>query len=73
MAQRVKTLDTKPDDLNLIPGTHMAEGETHLELHLCPVGLICAYRHMRLNKRNLKAKLVNTGWGGGSVHKLSPC
>lgn len=30
MAQRVKSLATKPNDLNLVPGTHMVEGENRL-------------------------------------------
>lgn len=30
MAQQLKVLVTKPDDLNLVPGTHLVEGENQL-------------------------------------------
>lgn len=31
MAQRVKVFNTKTDDLSLIPGTHIVEGENQLQ------------------------------------------
>jgi hypothetical protein len=37
MAQQVMGLATKPEDLSLIPGSHMVEGKNHfLKIVLCP-------------------------------------
>lgn len=61
MTQWVKTLTTKPDDLSLIPKTHMG-GEPLTSAH----AQACTYT--KINSRDVRKKqktLKSWGWGLG--------
>lgn len=50
MAQHVKGLVTKPDDLSLIHSIHTVEGKSQLpQIALCPAHMLC-HMHILLQK-----------------------
>lgn len=60
MAQQLKVLVTKPDDLNLVPGTHLVEGENQLlealpDSHHC----VCLSRPLSNPKHKCNFKTEN--------------
>lgn len=57
MAQWLEELATKPDDLNVISGTYVVEGENELlQIVLCPSCMHCEAHTLKQNKNILKRK-----------------
>jgi hypothetical protein len=54
MAQQIKALVAKPDDLSLITGTHKKEEENWLPqsfpLHTCSMAHACTHTHTHTHK-----------------------
>lgn len=58
MAQQVKILAAKTNDLTSIPGTHVMEGELVLYLHTCTMA--CAGLLFQIHKTNRVASTLDS-------------
>lgn len=60
-SQWLEELATKPDDLNLISGTHVVEGKSDLlQIVLCPPCMHCDTHTLKQNKNIFKRKGTQT-------------
>lgn len=60
MAQQVKTLATKPDDMSLFPQTHMVEGDNQLPTVFSPLCMhMYTHKYMYIFKYKKKCILRN--------------